>query len=111
MFCERGDKIPVHVPSYFFKTVILPDTVKEIWSFAFSGCFELETVRLSASLEKINYRALFGCKNLKYIVIPENPVTLDYMNHFEEMNITIRSKKGSPAESYANEHGIPFEAE
>ncbi len=37
--------------------------------------------------------------------------TLDYMNHFEEMNITIRSKKGSPAESYANEHGIPFEAE
>ena len=108
IFCKRVGYLPSEF--YAFKSITLPDSVKTISSFAFASCFNLETIKLSASLEKICYRALRACDQLKYIVIPKNPITLEYMSHFEEMNIVIRSEKDSPAEKYAAEHNIPFEA-
>ena len=45
-------------------------TNTELADEAFKGCYNLETLKLPASLTKINYMAVAGCKNLKSIDIP-----------------------------------------
>ena len=65
-------------------SVTLPDTLKTIGSGCFSGCTALEELKIPAGVQSIGENAFAGCDNLTLTVTP-----------------------GSPAETYAQEQGIP----
>jgi hypothetical protein len=53
----------------FLRTVVLPETVKEIGRTAFSGCINLTSITLPVTIESIGNSAFWGCKSLKSITI------------------------------------------
>ncbi len=57
--------------------VYLPDTVKEIDEFGFSGCAQLKSISLSSTLERIGLCGLDGCTSIEEIVIPDNVTFTD----------------------------------
>ena len=56
------------------KTVVIPESVKEIAAAAFANCENLAKVSIANTVTKIDYYAFRGCTALKEIVIP-NSVT------------------------------------
>ena len=52
------------------KTLILPDTLRRIGSYAFEGCYELEKVVLPKVLFSIGEGAFCGCFSLEHISVP-----------------------------------------
>ena len=46
--------------------IVIPDTVTEIKSSAFSGCTSLTSVTIGNSVTSIGYDAFYGCRNLQY---------------------------------------------
>lgn len=57
--------------------VYLPDTVKEIDEFGFSGCAQLKSISLPSTLERIGLCGLDGCTSIEEIVIPDNVTFTD----------------------------------
>ena len=75
------DNIPVHYiqdrafeENENIKEVIMPDSIKGIGEYAFSGC-EIEKIKFSKSLEYINQEAFYMCK-LKELYIPDSVKTI-----------------------------------
>ena len=59
--------------SRVLKNINIPGTVEEIGSFAFSGCFNLQSVIISDGImEGIREGAFEYCISLKSIILPEN---------------------------------------
>lgn len=54
------------------KNVIIPSSVKKIGSESFFQCYNLEELNLSEGLERIEWRALYGCNKIKTIVVPSS---------------------------------------
>lgn len=54
------------------KNVIIPSSVKKIGSESFFQCYNLEELNLSKGLERIEWRALYGCHKIKTIVVPSS---------------------------------------
>jgi len=54
------------------KNVIIPSSVKKIDSESFYQCENLEEVNLPEGLERIEWRALYGCHKIKTIVVPSS---------------------------------------
>lgn len=54
------------------KNVIIPSSVKKIGSESFFQCYNLEEVNLPEGLERIEWRALYGCHKIKTIVVPSS---------------------------------------
>lgn len=65
------------------EAVILPDGIKSIGWFAFSGCSNLKSIAIPSSVERIEYGSFDGCSSL-----------------------TVYCEKGSFAEKYAKSYGI-----
>lgn len=59
------------------KNVIIPSSVKKIGSESFSACYNLEEVNLPEGLERIEWRALYGCHKIKTIVVPSSVTFID----------------------------------
>ena len=59
------------------KSIVLPDTVREIGDYAFANSPELKEVVLPANLEKIGRGAFSYCERLKKIVLPASLKTID----------------------------------
>lgn len=59
------------------ETVVLPDTVEEIWDDAFRGCKSLKTIQFSPNLYKIGYGAFEKCTNLEKVVLPDGLETIN----------------------------------
>lgn len=55
------------------RTVVIPDTIETIESYAFAGCTSLESVRLPLNIGLVKKGAFSGCKSLKSVVYEENP--------------------------------------
>lgn len=91
----------------------LPEGLKKIGSYAFSGCKKLKDVVLPSSLKTIEGRAFKGC-GFKGIKVPESVEdigtrALGYNEHESSINgFYIIGKSGSKAEAYANENNINF---
>ena len=68
--------------------ITIPEKCREIESFAFDRCFNLEAVHIGAGVKSIDYEAFDDCPKL-----------------------TIFAPAGSYAETWANQHNIPFVAE
>ena len=63
-------------------SVILPDGMREIGWFAFSGCRDLQNITLPASVEKIEYGAFENCpKNLLFLC-PEGSYAAAYARSY-----------------------------
>ncbi len=57
--------------------VVLPSSMKVIYSYAFGGCDDLTVVKLNDGLEKIDVGAFSGTVNLTEIVIPSSVKSVD----------------------------------
>lgn len=68
---EQGDINP------FMKSIIIPNSVKNIGVQAFDGCKSLNEVSIPPSVEKIGSRAFSNCSSLESVVIPSSVKTID----------------------------------
>ena len=55
---------------------VVPEGVTEIGTYAFSGCYKLESVTLPSTLTKIDERAFKNCYSLTSIEIPEGVIEI-----------------------------------
>ena len=65
-----------------FSSVVLPDGVKEIGWFAFSGCHNLTSVTLPASVEAIAYGAFENCSKSLVFLCPEGSYAAAYARSY-----------------------------
>ena len=65
-------------------SVILPDTVEEIWEVAFRGSASLHTVNIPAGIKVIGLNAFFRAGELANLSIPDSITSIkwDGWNHF-----------------------------
>ena len=61
---------------------MLPDGVKEIGWFAFSGCHNLTSVTLPASVEAIAYGAFENCSKSLVFLCPEGSYAAAYARSY-----------------------------
>lgn len=59
------------------KSIVIPDSVIRIDDFAFSGCTNLSSVKLSRNLEELSYDCFRDCTALKTIDIPKTLTNCD----------------------------------
>lgn len=115
--------------------VTMEDGVKTLWG-SFANCSSLETIRIPASVEEISRSTFLGCTRLKDVYIDSFDAKLDILSpvyhvSFESGSLQTQSlertdkenwylfsdspdlvlhgREGSTTQSYAAEHGIPFE--
>lgn len=64
------------IPAYMFAgwqitSIILPESVSYIDSYAFKDCVMLTSIEIPSLVESINYSVFYGCSRLSSIIIPE----------------------------------------
>ncbi len=91
------------------KNVIIPDTITEVPSLLFYNCTKLESVTLPKNLKRIESAAFMGCESLGELLVPDTVAAIGKNAFMGCVNITLKGKKGSVAESYAKSYGISFE--
>ncbi len=72
-------------------TVVIPDTVKKIYDYAFTGCHNLQSIELPKNITSLGDSLFLGCYRLKEIDIPEG-VTEISANCFEMCSSLERVK-------------------
>lgn len=83
--------------------------VKEIGSYAFFLCDEsLTSITVPEDVTKIGEYAFASCGGLTDITIPESVTEIGDYAFLDSGLTTIKGKKGSYAQSYANENGYEF---
>ncbi len=89
--------------------ISIPKGVTMIERDAFQYCSSLTEISISESVAEIQSAAFQGCSSLMEIAVPES-VTIIGRNAFAGCNeeLVIFGKKGSYAETYANENNIKF---
>lgn len=65
-----------------FSSVLLPEGIKEIGWFAFSGCRNLTSITLPASVEKIEYGAFENCPKSLVFLCPEGSYAASYARSY-----------------------------
>ena len=74
---EEYEGIPVtHISSEAFSnklinSIVIPDSVTSIGSYAFYSCRNLKDITLSKNLTTIDYDAFYGCENLENVFITD----------------------------------------
>lgn len=90
------------------KSVVFPSTLKVLERSAFNYCVKLEDVTLPDSVIHIGRRAFYDCKSLRKIFISRNTTFIGSEAFTNCTHLTIYGFKGSFAEKYAADNGIPF---
>lgn len=92
--------------------IVIGGNVKRIGALAFLGCQALKTVVLCEGVEEIGSGAFYHCDILETIELPRsvNKIALDenYNPFTSCYKLTVTLHKGSYAEEYCKENGIPF---
>lgn len=98
--------------------LIIPSSVKNIESYALWGLEGVTEIVFEDGVESIGDYAVYNCKYLKKITIPESVTYIDdvgvgYLDSNEEnvisKDLVIVAKKGSAAEKYARDNGFKVE--
>lgn len=98
--------------------LIIPGSVKNIESYALWGLDGVTEIVFEDGVESIGDYAVYNCKYLKKITIPESVTYIDdvsvgYLDLNEEnvisKDLVIVAKKGSAAEKYAQDNGFKVE--
>ena len=96
--------------------ITIPDSVISIGSRGligggvFSGCTGLTNITIPNSVTEIVEYTFSGCTNLTSITIPDSVTYIGERAFMNCEKLTIKGKKDSYAETYANEKDIHFEA-
>lgn len=98
--------------------LIIPGSVKNIEGYALWGLEGVTEIVFEDGVESIGDYAVYNCKYLKKITIPESVTYIDdvgvgYLDSNEEnvisKDLVIVAKKGSTAEKYAQDNGFKVE--
>lgn len=98
--------------------LIIPGSVKNIESYALWGLEGVTEIVFEDGVESIGDYAVYNCKYLKKITIPESVTYIDdvgvgYLDSNEEnvisKDLVIVAKKGSATEKYAQDNGFKVE--
>ena len=92
----------------FTGELIIPDSVVSLGSQAFAECFNLESVRLSAGLTKLEPAVFCNCPALKQVVIPQTDISFNIAVFEGCYEMTLYAPEGSTAQAYAQENSINF---
>lgn len=87
--------------------VNLPNTVKKIGNVAFMST-SITDITIPAGVQEIPFSAFARCPSLKAITILGKTTTIDDYAFQGSALMRIYGYTGSPAETYANNHGIDF---
>jgi len=87
--------------------LILPEDLRVIGAEAFSGG-SFRYAQLSEKVTAIGEKAFCNCPNLRYVYIPEATGSISADAFSGTYNLTILGKRGSYAETYAQDHGFRF---
>lgn len=90
------------------KVVILEDGVTSIGKCAFKNNKGLKSVTIPDSVTAINSFAFYCCSSLKIVTIPSSVTSIGISSFSYCDDLIIFGEKGSYAESYAAQNGIPF---
>ena len=125
----------VSIPNYCYrghaeiKCVCFPESVREVGVGAFSGCTNLEKVRLNEGMTRLRKELFSGCTGLKEVhlpdtlesigewafrdcaglerlVIPKSVKEICAESFLGCSNLTIIAEKGSYVGEYAEKHGF-----
>ena len=110
--------ITVYVPDKEI-TIVIPDTVKIIGSYAFCYSDDVVAVEIPNSVEVIGSDAFVGDPKLKKITVPDSVKEMDDCglgfntdDNYKKVKIQdfkMYCKKGSAAENYAKDNGFSYE--
>lgn len=94
-------------------SIEFPKALTSIGRYAFQGCKSLRTAILPESMSQIQSQAFADCTGLTKIRIPKGVRSWNIGDDaFDNCpNLTIYGTKGSGAEEFAREKGIPFAAD
>lgn len=87
--------------------IIIPGNVMKIYDKAFSNCSALTNVLVIDGVTTIYDEVFSNCKNLREITIPDSVNYLGENTFYGCNNLTIKTKRGSYADSYAQDKNIP----
>lgn len=90
------------------KSVTLREGLKEIEQSAFNECMSLEEIELPSTVTTIGRRAFWDCHALTSVFIPKKTKIIGEDAFGHSSKVVIQCEKGSFAEQYAKENGIPF---
>ncbi|MCH5209417.1 MAG: leucine-rich repeat protein [Oscillospiraceae bacterium] len=88
-------------------SIILPDSVKSVYYYAFSGCTSLKDVTLSKRMNKLN-DIFWACSSLEKVRVPSSITELEKDIFADCPNVTLYCTADSAAEVYAKENDIPY---
>lgn len=110
--------VTVYVPDKEI-TIVIPDTVKIIGSYAFCYSDDVVAVEIPNSVEVIGSGAFVGDPKLKKITVPDSVKEMDDCglgfntdDNYKKVKIQdfkMYCKKGSAAENYAKDNGFSYE--
>ncbi len=89
-------------------TINIPSSVTTIGNGAFYHCSSLTQMSLPKSVTAIGDYAFEGCTNLSKITVLDTVTSIGDTTFKDCSNLTIYGIIGSYAESYAQQHNIPF---
>ena len=91
------------------KRITIPNSVTDLgYQLTFSGCSSLESITIPSGVTKIPKNTFSNCTSLKTVKLPDT-ITEIGQNAFSNCNsLTIYGKRGTIAETYAKNNGIPF---
>lgn len=89
------------------KKVSIPDTVTEIGDYAFYGCYELKTLELPASLQRIGSCAFHGIA-VKELDVPAGVTSIASDACSARQSLKLRVVYGTAAEQYAKDMGFSY---
>ena len=93
------------------RNVKIGNNVTKIYIGAFSGCKSLTDITIPDGVTLIQLWAFSGCESLTRVSIPESVTYMDGEVFDGCPALTIHGVKGSYAETYADQNGIPFMAD
>lgn len=70
-----------------FKSIILPNTLKEIGDYAFMACQNLQSIDIPESVKKIGIGAFKDCTSLTKVMIPKSVEELGYGSFYNCTNL------------------------
>jgi hypothetical protein len=89
--------------------VAVPSTVESIGLGAFQNCPMLMSVTLPEGITVLPDNLLIDCSSLNRLAVPASVQTIGVDVFPEQKTFVLVAPAGSYAQTYAQEHGIPFE--